>query len=791
MRGTKAGLLRSAALGCGLFLGACGGGGGINSTPTPPDPSVPPTTPAPVPTPTPTPTPTSTPAPTATNSDTREYRATVGAVSMNALAAYNRGATGLGIGVGVIDSGIDLQSEEFGSRISTASTGVAGNTTIDDEGGHGTAVAFTLAGRRNGTGTHGVAFDSTLIVLRADRPGTCVGGTTDDAESGCKFFTDAIARGVDTARTAGAKVINISLGGSAMPQSLKDAVGRATLAGIIVVIAAGNDGTDNPDPFTDVANDSIARNMVIIAGSVGAGDTLSTFSDKAGMGAAHFLTAVGERVPAPDNNGANFLWSGTSFAAPQISGAVALLAQAFPNLSGAQIVDILFKSARDAGAAGVDAIYGNGVLDLTRAFQPLGTTSVAGSRSAISFVTNGMLSAPMGDAAQGSLGAVVLDGYARAFATDLAPTIGRSAPSSTLGGMLQSRTRAVAVARGGMTASVTLVPKSRGFGSGSTDNDNRRSILTRADVYPNVGPNSGFDAGQSRAIAATMTQRLGETLSFGLGVAQGSTAITAQLTDQYDPAFLVATMSGLGFDSSARASSAVRQRFGGFGVTAGIETGDVLSRREADGFARTGWRRSGYERVAIGVDRQFGAVSTYVSATRMSEQNTFLGARLDAGLGAARAASWFADAKARLDGGDGWSIGGSFRQGWSSTHIRGGLNGGGMLHTRAFAADIGKAGLFGADSIGLRIAQPLRVTRGGINLALPTAYDYATSQVTGWTTQRLNLTPSGRQLDIETRYGLPAFGGGLETNLFLRHDPGNFANIPTDYGLAVRFNRGF
>ena len=115
MRGTKAGHLRLAALSCGLFLGACGsGGGGINSTPTPPDASVPPTTPAPAPAPapvpTPTPTPTPTPAPTATNYDTREYRATVGAVSMNALAAYNRGATGLGIGVGVIDSGIDLQS---------------------------------------------------------------------------------------------------------------------------------------------------------------------------------------------------------------------------------------------------------------------------------------------------------------------------------------------------------------------------------------------------------------------------------------------------------------------------------------------------------------------------------------------------------------------------------------------------------------------------------------------------------------------------------------------------------
>ncbi|WP_447412508.1 S8 family serine peptidase, partial [Clostridium perfringens] len=78
---------------------------------------------------------------------------------MNALAAYNRGATGLGVNLAIIDSGIDTSSAEFGSRISAASQDVAGNTSIKDEGGHGTAVAFTAAGRRNDVGSHGVAFD--------------------------------------------------------------------------------------------------------------------------------------------------------------------------------------------------------------------------------------------------------------------------------------------------------------------------------------------------------------------------------------------------------------------------------------------------------------------------------------------------------------------------------------------------------------------------------------------------------------------------------------------------------
>ena len=174
-------------------------------------------------------------------------------------------------------------------------------------------------------------------------------------------------------------MINISLGGSGAGTSVVNAIDRATATGIIVIIAAGNDGTANPDPFAEVANTAQARGLVIIAGSVGANnsrtpgaDILSSFSDKAGNGAAHYLTAVGESVRAPDNNNAAFLWTGTSFAAPQIAGAVALLAQAFPNLTGAQIVSILFASARDAGATGVDAVYGQGVLDLTKAFSPLG-----------------------------------------------------------------------------------------------------------------------------------------------------------------------------------------------------------------------------------------------------------------------------------------------------------------------------------------------------------------------------------------------------------------------------------
>ena len=749
-------------------LAGCGGGGGINTTP-PPVTQVPTPPPAPAPTPPPTPSPT----PTGSGYDTNEYRSTVGAVSMDALAAYNRGATGAGIGIGVIDTGIDRNSAEFTGRISSASQSVAGNASIDDEGGHGTAVAFTVAGRRNGVGTHGVAFDSTLIVLRADRPGTCADTPKDATESSCRISTDAIAQGIDVARGAGARVINISLGGAAAPPDLVAAIGRATAAGIVIVIAAGNDAADNPDPLAAVASDPGANNLIIIAGSVDANDAISSFSDRAGSGASHFLTAVGEDVLAPDQTGTRFAWAGTSFAAPQISGAVALLAQAFPNLSGAQIVGLLYQTARDAGASGVDPVFGNGVIDLTRAFQPVGQTSVAGSRMAVSTIANGALSAPMGDAETGTLGAIILDGYDRAFAIDLASTLRRSRPSATLLGQLRSRQRSLGMAIGGMTVSMTLAPRDDG------------SVALEKTV---IGIS---EARAAQAVAGSVTQHLGRNLSFGFGFARGTNSLTAQLSGQGEPAFLIANTSGNGFDSVSRGSAAVRNIVGGTGITLAMENGDVLSRRDGVRTGGRGWDRSGFTQNALSLDRRVGPFFARLTATRLDEADTVLGARFDPALGASRAVSWFVDAHARIETEGGWMLGGQLRQGWTRTEVRGGLNGRGMIRTDAFSADIGKTALFGRDSVGLRIAQPLRVARGGIDLALPTDVDAFTARVDGWTMQRLNLAPKGRELDIEARYLRAFWLGDLQTNFYWRRNPGNIAAIEDDYGLAVRYGVAF
>ncbi|WP_425230601.1 S8 family serine peptidase [Sphingomonas sp.] len=689
---------------------------------------------------------------------------------MNALAAYNAGATGAGVGIAIIDSGIDLQSAEFDNRISAASQAFAGNTSVDDEGGHGTAVAFTAAGRRNGAGTHGVAFGATVIAMRADRPGTCA-TASDDTDAGCKFPSDAIAQGVDAARVAGARVINMSLGGSAMPASLQAAVGRATAAGIVVVIAAGNDGTDDPDPFTAVANTGNANNAVIIAGSIkSTNNALSTFSDKAGASANSYLTAVGERVRAPDQNNVPYYWSGTSFAAPQISGAVALLAQAFPNLTGAQIVNLLLTTARDAGAVGTDPIYGRGILDLTRAFQPQGTATLAGANAAtVSLTGNGELSAAMGDATPSGVGAVILDGYSRAFAIDLAHGLQRAGGSRPLGNALRGGTHVTSLTAGGTSVAMTLAPTRTAL------------ILDRTTL-------SAGQAEAARAIAGSITQRLGRRTSFAVGFNQGAQSLSAQLTGSSEPAFLVAGSNG-GFDTAPASSLAVRRMLGSWGLIASAESGAVLTRRDRLLPGTRYWERMPYDRAGLGVDRTIGPVQLTGAVTRLHEEATVLGAHFGAALGTPGATSWFTDAGARLTSGA-WSLGADWRRG-RTTPLLHGIDGGGRLVSGAWSADVGRAGPFGGDRLSFRVALPLRVASGSLDLTLPTGWDYATGAVSAWTPQQLALAPRGRELDMEAAYLVPVGGGALQANLYWRRDPGNVAALAADRGAAVRWSRGF
>jgi hypothetical protein len=508
---------------------------------------------------------------------------------------------------------------------------------------------------------------------------------------------------------------------------------------------------------------------VIIAGALDKnGTTIADFSDKAGTGKNFYLMAVGVDDRAPNQNGVQYLWSGTSFSAPTISGAVALMAQAFPNLTGKQIVEILFSSADDLGAGGVDSVYGQGALNIARAFQPQGATALADSAEPISTGDNGDLPAVAGDAGAGKhqLGAIILDGYNRAFAINLASTL-RSAPQDKpLTRSLLSNLR-VGSKQAGLVSVAMTVSQKNGV--------ERMFALDRL----NIGPN---DARQARLIAGSAVARLDKKTAFAFGLSEGAKAMERKLAGAQSGAFLIARdIAGEpGFAARRNGSIAMRHEFGGTGVTFSGETGDVwqpvLTRASG----------SPYRWTSIGVDRKLGRNTLSANLSRLEEKDTLLGGRLSNALGGGGSSSLFVDLDARHDFGGGWSAGASARRGWTDFST-------GKFQTSAYSFDLAKLGVLGSnDSLGLRVAQPLRVESGGLALMLPTAYDYSTGIATDSLT-RMSLTPSGREMDAELSYESNLFDGNgwLGGNLFYRRQPGHIASAGDDVGAVIRFTLGF
>jgi len=780
--------LATAACGFGLLAGCGGGGGSVISTPTPaPAPS-----PSPTPTPAPTPTPSPTPTPTPSNFITSEYNRSDGPAFHNAVTAWQQGATGKGVTLAIVDSGIDTANTEFAGRISAASADVVASRGLVPDDDHGTQVALTAAAARNNSGILGIAYDATIQMLRADTPGTCMDTTGEDP--GCKFEDIDIATGIDRAVGAGARVINLSLGGSAPSSELRSALARAAAAGVVVVVSAGNDGdtTDttkdpnNPDPFASGLRQSGDGN-VLIAGSVDGNGIVSSFSNRAGSEQQWYLMAQGEDVccvyegsqikVGTDSSGNSFVLvvNGTSFAAPQVSGAVALLAQAFPTLTGKQIVDLLLRTARDAGASGTDAIYGRGVLDIGRAFQPQGTTSLAGTTTQVALAgTTLAAGSAMGDAVQGQgLGVVILDGYSRAYAVELAAGLRSAQVEQRLAGALLGHSRPVAMAAGQATLAFSIDSRGRSAWSGPLR-------LSRE------------DGEGARVLAATVTARLAPGKSFGFAWRQSAEGLGASLAGRREPAFLIAPSPGseLAGQQNDAAAFAYRQMLGRAGLTVSAERGEVRSGPFAEADTLVSRRqKEQMVRLGLALDRRLGAVDTALGLSWLREDRTVLGGRFsDAFAGGAQ--SLFADARAGWSLAPGWRISAAGRLGWTRPD-RSAVIGASRLVSSAWALDVERQGVFTpGDALALRVSQPLRVESGGVSLRLPVAYDYATGTAT-FADRSLSLAPHGRELMGELAWRGRLANGDLAASLFYRKDPGHFATLPDDKGVALRWSTGF
>ena len=284
-----------------------------------------------------------------------------------ALSLQNGGGGGTTVGL--------LDMTVTGDATLTASVVMAkGISTFSN--GHGAAVAGLIVGAQDGHGVMGIAPKASIIAYNPfDATGTA-------------NWAD-VATGINQLRAHGASVVNMSLGvpGSTFDPGWNDVFSspnlKTLLKNTVFVMAAGNEGV--------VQTSNVAWNLLnpafIVVGSVDMAGKISGFSNQPGTSCLtpllgicagdklmnHFVVAPGELILVNDGHGGAVRESGTSFAAPQVSAAIALVQGRWPWLvnSPNDTVNIILNSAKDLGAAGVDPVYGHGLLDVTAAMSPL------------------------------------------------------------------------------------------------------------------------------------------------------------------------------------------------------------------------------------------------------------------------------------------------------------------------------------------------------------------------------------------------------------------------------------
>lgn len=285
---------------------------------------------------------------------------------MQTIEAWNITTGNADVMVAIIDTGIDITHQEFQGRISNLSynavTEVVGIDAVVDDEGHGTMVAGVIgANKDNSVGIAGIAQNVELLIIKAN------------IENEGKFNDSALIEGIYYAIDQGADIINLSLGGPYANPQTKLAVDYARDQGVVVVAAAGNEGTSNlnyPAAFDSPLSVSAVDKTKVLANYSNYGSTIS-------------IAAPGSDIISTTVGGNYNTASGTSLAAPQISGVLALIKSYFPNLTYNQLINRLLLSAEDVGPEGKDDSFGYGIVNtynaLTHEFVTISFETFGGS----------------------------------------------------------------------------------------------------------------------------------------------------------------------------------------------------------------------------------------------------------------------------------------------------------------------------------------------------------------------------------------------------------------------------
>lgn len=328
---------------------------------------------------------------------------------------FNRAANGAllddaadgNVRVAVIDGEIDINHTDLDGNIlsslaatcfTTSNSCTVGSSTYLSPDTHGTFVSGIIAAEDNSSGIHGVAPQAKIIPISA------IGVTNGSDVLGLKYAIDNNAEvinasyGLVDGSSRDIPIVTATQGnaGDAPTQAEVNYVMTYTEAGtsyseqfsrlvtndVIIVYAAGNDSMNQVSilaglPYyfngtVSTANPSGLdwRGHFVASVSVDSSQNISSFSNQCGVAKDWCIATLGEDVVSTTINNSTTTSSGTSFSAPVVSGALAVMKGAFPHLTSDEILTIIFDTADDLGATGVDDVYGHGLLNLNKATSP-------------------------------------------------------------------------------------------------------------------------------------------------------------------------------------------------------------------------------------------------------------------------------------------------------------------------------------------------------------------------------------------------------------------------------------
>ncbi|MBI2458925.1 MAG: S8 family peptidase [Parcubacteria group bacterium] len=274
---------------------------------------------------------------------------------IDAELVWPSGNTADPIKVGIIDTGIDTAHPDLQANLKGGVSTVSYTASYNDDNGHGTHVAGITAALDNTIGVIGAGPNIDLYAIKVlDR-------------NGSGWLSDII-EGLDWAIANHLQVVNMSLGASSDVQSFHDAVIRANAAGIVEVVAAGNSGgaVIYPAAYPEVI-------------AVSATDSANTIASWSSRGPEVDLAAPGVSIYSTYKGSTYATLSGTSMAAPHVTGSAALVLNTpvgaydvdFDSVwDPAEVQQKLQDRATDLGASGFDNLYGYGLVNAFNAVQP-------------------------------------------------------------------------------------------------------------------------------------------------------------------------------------------------------------------------------------------------------------------------------------------------------------------------------------------------------------------------------------------------------------------------------------